>query len=102
MNERTKRKLYQDAYRKIRLKHLNRYFEQRANLYDNGVINVSNKYYAIGWIAITAFVSKTLGPTKYIVLGDKEELAIELAQKLSDLFFEYREKAILADAKNKE
>jgi len=25
-----------------------------------------------------------------------------LAQKLSDLFFEYREKAILADAKRKE
>ena len=88
--EKQKRKTYRDLLNDIREKHY-----ERLDLYDNGTINTANVSYLNGWNAITAFVSKSIGPAKYIVgNSEREEIAVELAQKLSDLFFEYREKAI--------
>ena len=96
-----KRVTYRDTIGEIRKHHYKRCF-QYATLYNNGVLNISNTAYFNGWSAITGLVSKTVGPAKFIIRDGKEELAIELAQKLSDLFFEYREKALKIDMEDEE
>ena len=95
--EQQKRKTYRDLLNDIREKHY-----ERLDLYDNGTINRANVSYLNGWNMVTGFVSKSIGPAKYIVgNSEREEIAIELAQNLSDLFFEYRNKAIEAASKDK-
>ena len=89
-----RKKEYRESVDALREDHYERHFRRFMQGYDNGVLNTRNEYYRNGWSSITGFVSKALGPTKYIVNTGKEELALELAQKLSDLFFEYRDKAV--------
>ena len=89
-----RKKEYRESIDALREDHYERHFRRLMQGYDNGVLNTSNEYYRNGWSSITGFVSKALGPTKYIVNTGKEELALELAQKLSDLFFEYRDRAV--------
>lgn len=89
-----RKKEYRESVNALREDHYERHFRRFMQGYDNGVLNTRNEYYRNGWSSITGFVSKALGPTKYIVNTGKEELALELAQKLSDLFFEYRDRAV--------
>ena len=89
-----RKKEYRESIDALREDHCARHFRRFMQGYDNGVLNTRNEYYCNGWSSITGFVSKALGPTKYIVNTEKEELALELAQKLSDLFFEYRDRAV--------
>lgn len=74
-----RRKTYRDTLAEVRDSHAARSGNDRGAYFN-------------GWGQIVALVNKTLGQAKYIVENGDEDLAIEYAQKLSDLFYEYRAK----------
>ena len=73
------RKTYRDMLGEVREKHAERSGDERG-------------VYFNGWNQIIALVNKTFGQAKYVIENEDEDLAIEYAKKLSDMFYEYREK----------
>lgn len=74
------RKTYRDMMSEIRDRHDERAENGRHGAYFNG------------WTQIMGLVNKTFGQAKYVIENEDEDLAIEYAEKLSDMFYEYREK----------
>ena len=78
-----------DLLKEVRKKHNNRYVKQRFGM--DGDEKTIPSYFT-GWAEITAFVSAAMTGKRGISRikdPERQKQAIELAEKLSELYFEY-------------